>query len=543
MRFELPKEEFVLPSGIIASTPDIIKRIAEVDGLGVITTKSIGSVEREGYNEPIIAGVGGSLVNAVGLSNPGIEAYLDEIKEVYPLGKVLMTSIFGGTAAEFVELASKVERYTDWIELNLSCPHAEGYGAAIGAFPDLVAEVVSAVRGATDLPVFAKIVPSIGCAGLVAKRAVDAGADGITAVNTLGPLAFTDATTGNALLSNVSGGLSGRGLREVALRCVREVRERVAVPIIGMGGIYTPADVDAFRSAGASLFGVGTALAGMSTEEVKSFFGALSSRDPKTVHIAGNPPLAYRTFHVKEAWGSVMRVLVLDGSMDAIPGQFVFLWLPGVGEKPFSLASRNPVTLLVKNVGRVTSALASLEEGSGILVKGPYGNGYTPSGSVCLVGGGSGVAPLRFIAGEFGGAVKTAFIGGRNSSELPLYDDLSGLVDVRVATEDGSLGRTGLVTEILDLGGLAGNEFFNCGPEPMLVKAAELESRVTEANRIYCAIERYTKCGMGICGSCAIDGYRICVDGPVFRYSVLRSGSDFGRCKRGASGRRVPINA
>ena len=543
MRFELPKEEFVLPSGIVASTPDIIKRVAEIEELGVITTKSIGSAERDGYKEPIIAGVGGSLVNAVGLSNPGLDAHLEEIKNVYPLGKVLMTSIFGGTAGEFAELASKVEKYTDWIELNLSCPHATGYGAAIGASPDIVAEVVSAVRGATDLPIFAKIVPSIGCAGLIAKRAVEAGADGITAVNTVGPLAFTDGITGNALLSNVSGGLSGRAIREVALRCVREVRERVSVPIIGMGGIYTPADVEAFRLAGASLFGVGTALSGMSTEEVRDYFRALSSHNPRIAHTAEEPPLSYRMFQVKEAWGSVMRVLVLDGSMDAIPGQFVFIWVPGIGEKPFSLASRNPITVLVKNVGPVTSALASLEEGSTLLVKGPYGNGYRPSGSVCLVGGGSGVAPLHFIASEFSNETKVAFIGGRNSSELPLYDDLCDHVEVRAATEDGSLGKTGLVTDILDIGGFAGSEFFNCGPEAMLVKVAELESRVTDANRIYCAIERYTKCGIGICGSCAMDGYRICVDGPVFPYSVLRSGIDFGRCKRKASGRRVPINA
>jgi len=543
MRFELPKEVFVLPSGIIASTPDIIKRMAEIEELGVITTKSIGSAEREGYKEPIVAGVGGSLMNAVGLSNPGVDAYLGEMKHVHPLSKVLMTSIFGGTAGEFAELASKVERYTDWIELNLSCPHAEGYGATIGASPDLVAQVVSAVREATDLPIFAKIVPSVGSAGLIAKRAVEAGADGITAVNTVGPLVFTDEISGNALLSNVSGGLSGRAIREVALKCVREVREVVSVPIIGMGGIYSPVDVEAFKSAGASLFGVGTALEGMSTEEVAAYFRALSSGNPKDTLTAKSPPHSYRPFHVKEAWGSVMRVLVLDGSMDAIPGQFIFLWLPGVGEKPFSLASKNPVTVLVKNVGRVSSALTSLEEGSSLLVKGPYGNGYTPSGSLCLVGGGSGVAPVHFIASEFRGKARVAFIGGKSSSELPIYDDMCDHVDVRVATEDGSLGKKGLVTDILDIGGYAGNEFFNCGPEAMLVKVAELERKVTSADRIYCAIERYTKCGIGICGSCAMDGYRICVDGPVFPYSILRNGSDFGRCKRSASGRRVPINA
>lgn len=153
------------------------------------------------------------------------------------------------------------------------------------------------------------------------------------------------------------------------------------------------------------------------------------------------------------------------------------------------------------------------------------------------------MAPLHFIASEFRGKARVAFIGGKSSSELPIYDYLCDHLDVRVATEDGSLGKKGLVTDILEIGGYAGNEFFNCGPEAMLVKVAELERKVTSADRIYCAIERYTKCGIGVCGSCAMDGYRICVDGPVFPYSILRSGIDFGRCKRSASGRRVPINA
>jgi dihydroorotate dehydrogenase (NAD+) catalytic subunit len=544
MRLELPKERLVIPSGTVASTADIIRRLADVEDLGVITTKSIGLSERDGYKEPIMAGVAGSLVNAVGLANPGVDAYLEEIKQAHPLKKILMTSIFGGTPKEFAELAERVERHTDWIELNLSCPHAEGYGAAIGNRLDLVTEVVLAVRGSTDLPIFVKVVPSQGSAGLVAKRAVDKGADGITAVNTLGPLAFLDETAGRPLLSNVLGGLSGIALKDIAIRCVREVRERVTVPIIGMGGIYSRSDLDAFRSAGASLFGVGTALAGMNTEAIGAYFRSLLCNDPVNDRAPVMPTLGYKALQVKEAWGnSAMRVLVLDGAMKAMPGQFIFLWLPGIGEKPFSLASRSPIMVLIKSLGVVSSAFANLEEGSTLFIRGPYGNGYSPSDKVGLVGGGSGVAPIHFIASEFGEMTEAALIGGRNSSELPLYDNLRSHVETRATTEDGSLGARGLVTDILDTNRLDAKEFFNCGPEPMLVRAAEMECAIANASRIYCAVERYTKCGIGLCGSCAMDGFRICVDGPVFPYSILRNGKDFGRFKRRVSGRRVPLNA
>jgi dihydroorotate dehydrogenase (NAD+) catalytic subunit len=547
MRFELPEGKFVIPSGILASTPDTVSRIAgSADDIGVITTKSIGLLEREGYKEPIIAGVGGSIVNAVGLSNPGASEFLKEISGVYPAlarqGKILMTSIFGGGPEEFARLASLVEGHSDWIELNLSCPHAEGYGAAIGTCPDAVEKVVSAAREATDLPIFAKIVPDRGLSGIIAKVSMGAGADGITAVNTLGPLAFRDPACCRPLLSNIVGGLSGPALKEIALGCVKEVRKSVGpnVPIIGMGGISDAADVEEFRNAGATLFGVGTALQGLRTSGLKRFFDDLrlnrESAERKPL------PIQYYSAHVDEAWGtSSGRVLVFDSSIKADPGQFVSVWVPGVGEKPFSLALDKPMMLLVKEMGKVSGKVASLGEGDEVMVRGPYGNSYAPSCTACLVGGGTGVAPVHFIASRYGSVVCKAFIGGGCATDLPLYDSLCELVDVSVSTVDGSLKQSGLVTEIMELDGFSGHEFFNCGPEKMLVKAAEIESKATDASKIFCAVERYTKCGMGLCGSCAMDGYRTCVDGPVFTYEQLRAGRDFGNCKRTASGRLVRI--
>jgi len=541
-RVELPKGELVIPSGIVACTPDIILRMAEsVEDVGVITTKSIGLDERDGYKEPIVASVGGSMVNAVGLSNPGMASYLDEISSVYPRlkehGKVLMTSIFGGTGEEFARLAGAVQKHTDWIELNLSCPHAEGFGAAIGTSPDLVTEVMSSVRGATDLPVFAKIVPSPGLSGLIARRAVKAGADGITAVNTVGPVVFR-TPSGRPLLSNVMGGLSGPAIKEIALRCVREVREAVDVPIIGMGGISSWQDIDAFRSAGARLFGIGTALAGMSTERINGFLSSLTSKSPAPLQ---SVPMEYLRLSIKEAWGaSSCRVIVLDGSIKATPGQFISALLPE-GEKPFSLACDDPITLLVKASGKVSNALAGAEEGHELFLRGPYGNGYTPITDACLVGGGTGVAPVYFIAKRFRPRVKGIFIGGRSSQDLPLLDELCSMAPCKAATEDGSAGDRGMVTGIMELDPFRGCEFFNCGPEAMLLSTAELERKITVPSKIFCAVERYTKCGMGLCGSCSMDGYRTCVDGPVFPYSVLLSGGDFGECKRAPSGRRISL--
>ncbi len=539
---ELPRGRLVIPSGTVACTPDIILRIAQsVDDVAVITTKSIGLVEREGYKEPIIAGLGGSMVNAVGLSNPGVASYIEEVSSVYPFlkgrGKLLMTSIFGANGDEFARLAKAVEGHTDWIELNLSCPHAEGFGAAIGTSPEAVVEVVSAVRDATDLPVFAKIVPSLGLSGTMAKIAVGAGADGITAVNTVGPLVFR-GRGGRPLLSNVAGGLSGPAIREVALRCVREVRKAVGVPIIGMGGISTWEDIEAFRSAGADLFGVGTALSGMTTRGIGDYMHSLASKSPAAMPAI---PLDYIGASVKEAWGHPScRVVVLDRSIKATPAQFVSVRLPE-GEKPFSLAYDDPITLLIKATGKVSNALAALEEGSELELRGPYGNGYSPSGGTCLVGGGTGVAPLSFIARRHRRSVGAIFIGGRTAKDLPLYDELRSLAPCTAATEDGSAGTCGLVTGIMGLEGHRGSEFFNCGPEAMLLRTAELERKVTDPSKIFCSVERYTKCGMGLCGGCAMDGYRTCIDGPVFPYSDLLAGRDFGRCKRAASGKRVNL--
>jgi dihydroorotate dehydrogenase subfamily 1 len=541
-RIELPKGRLVIPSGTVASTPDIILRIAEsVDDVAVITTKSIGLEERDGYKEPIIAGVSGSMVNAVGLSNPGVASHVEEISSVYPAlkrhGKLLMTSIFGATGEEFARLAKAVERHSDWIELNLSCPHAEGLGAAIGTSPEAVKEVVSAVRGATDLPIFAKIVPGLGLSGAIAKIAVEAGADGITAVNTVGPLVFR-GRGGRPLLSNVAGGLSGPAIREVAIRCVREVRKAVDVPIIGMGGISTWEDIEAFRSAGATLFGVGTALSGMSTEGIGIYLRSLVSKTPFAMP---DVPMEYLRASVREAWGDPScRVIVLDRSIKATPAQFVSVLLPE-GEKPFSLAYDDPITLLVKATGKVSNALAALGEGSELEVRGPYGNGYAPSGKACLVGGGTGVAPLCFIARRHRQSVGGVFIGGRTAKDLPLYDELRSLTSCAAATEDGSAGTCGLVTSIMDLEPHRGCEFFNCGPEAMLIRTAELERKVTDPSKIFCSVERYTKCSMGLCGGCAMDGYRTCIDGPVFAYTALLAGRDFGRCKRAASGRRVSL--
>lgn len=544
MRFDLPDGEFVIPSGIIASTPDEIVRIAEsTEWVGVITTKSIGLVERDGYKEPIVAGVAGSLVNAVGLSNPGVAAFAEEMASIKALGavrrrgKVVMASIFGGTEDEFAEVASRISPQADWLELNLSCPHAAGYGATIGTKPDMVESVVRAVRAATGLPIFAKIVPTVGLAGAIAKRAVDAGADGITAVNTVGPLGFTDPS-GNALLTNAVGGLSGRAIREIAIRCVAEVRSSVHCPIIGMGGISSAADIESFRKAGANLFGIGTALWGVPTGELQQFFSSMTSGGQTRT----SPPIAHRRMPVKEVWGSDKgRVIVLDGDIASKPGQFVQVWLPGIGEKPFSLACDSPAMLLVKAVGPVSSALCKVEQGSELMLRGPYGNSYTPRSECKLVAGGTGVAPIFFAAKRFKGRVKGAFVGARSESELPLLGELRGLTDVCAATEDGSAGKRCLVTDILEIQGDKQVEFLNCGPEAMLCRVAEMESKISDPSTIYCIVERHSKCGIGICGSCSLDGYRTCVDGPVFTYRQLQAGRDFGRNKRSACGKLVSM--
>ena len=250
----------MLASGILGLSGLTLKRVADA-GAGAVVTKSVGLEPREGYPNPTVVQTECGLLNAVGLPNPGVQYFSDEIREAKELGVPIVVSVYGFSSEEFAEAARvAVEAGADAIELNVSCPHVEKTGAEIGQSPQLVAEIVKKVKGRVDKPVFTKLTPNVADIAKVAKAAAEAGADAITAINTVRAMTI-DVETARPILANKIGGLSGTAIKPIAVRCVYEVCHEVDVPVIGCGGISTWRDAVEFMLAGASAVQIGTAIA------------------------------------------------------------------------------------------------------------------------------------------------------------------------------------------------------------------------------------------------------------------------------------------
>jgi len=252
----------MLAAGILglsgASLLDVID-----NGAGAVVTKSLGPKPNEGYANPAVVQVNCGLLNAMGLPNPGVQNFVEEIREVKRVrGDVpIIVSVYGFSAEEFAETARIAAKSgADALELNVSCPHVKKTGSEIGQNPSLVAEVVKKVKGVVDKPVIVKLTPNVADIVEVAKAGVEAGADAITAVNTLRAMAI-DVETAKPILANKVGGLSGSAIKPVAVRCVYEIYEGVDVPIIGCGGVASWQDAVEFMLAGASAVQIGTAVA------------------------------------------------------------------------------------------------------------------------------------------------------------------------------------------------------------------------------------------------------------------------------------------
>ncbi|MGD0451816.1 MAG: dihydroorotate dehydrogenase [Candidatus Bathyarchaeia archaeon] len=257
----------ILASGILGYSAESLNRVAK-GGAGAVVTKSIGVEPRVGYPNPTVVQAEAGLINAMGLPNPGIALYCQEIKYCKTILRVpLIVSVFGYSADEYATVAKKaVDAGADAVELNVSCPHVQFTGAEIGQNPKLLAEVVEKVKAAVGKPILVKLSPNVANIAVTAKAAVEAGADALTAVNTLKAMAI-DSETMRPILSNLKGGLSGPAVKPVALRCVYDIREELPdVPIIGCGGITDWRDAVEFLLAGASAVQVGTAIALESTE-------------------------------------------------------------------------------------------------------------------------------------------------------------------------------------------------------------------------------------------------------------------------------------
>jgi dihydroorotate dehydrogenase (NAD+) catalytic subunit len=197
-------------------------------------------------------------INAMGLPNPSYKEFLQELNIAREAGVPVIASIFGATEAEFKEVAQGLPGASAY-ELNVSCPHASGYGMQVGTDPALVRSVTKAVKGVVKAPVWIKLTPNVTDITSIGRAAQEGGADAVVAINTLKALAI-DVDSGYPILGNVRGGLSGPSIKPVAVRCVYDLFEALDIPVIGAGGISNWADAVEFMMAGATALEIGSAV-------------------------------------------------------------------------------------------------------------------------------------------------------------------------------------------------------------------------------------------------------------------------------------------
>jgi len=265
---------------------------------------------------------------------------------------------------------------------------------------------------------------------------------------------------------------------------------------------------------------------------------------------------SYRVTEIRQVIQETLNIKTLyfndELSAKASPGQFLMIWIPGVDEIPMSLSTIGPApsaSITVKKVGEATEALHNLNPGDMIGVRGPYGKGFTlHKGRVMIVAGGSGMSPLHPLLMRLLkiGSEVTLILGAKSKENL-LF--LNKLLEVSIdnfefvpVTEDGSYGSKGLASEAAGerMEDAQFDMVYACGPEMMMFEVYKL-SRMHSIPIEIC-LERYMRCGMGICGSCGIGKYRVCRDGPVFSTSELVEIEDeFGKYRLSPSGRKVNV--
>jgi dihydroorotate dehydrogenase (NAD+) catalytic subunit len=252
----------ILPSGIAQEIPKDHER-AIAAGVGGITTKSLTIEPREGNPIPRVIRHNQEILNSVGLKGPGLEKGKPLIKDFIKTSSVpVIVSVFAVTVKDFERFAREFCPLKPALfELNLSCPNVEDeFGACLATGKDSSAKVVAAVKKiAGKIPVLAKLTPNVTNIGEVAKACEDAGADGIVAINTVGPGMVIDIKTKKPILGAKRGGVSGQGIKPIAIRCIYDIYESVKIPIIGMGGVSSWEDTVEMMMAGATLVGVGSA--------------------------------------------------------------------------------------------------------------------------------------------------------------------------------------------------------------------------------------------------------------------------------------------
>jgi dihydroorotate dehydrogenase (NAD+) catalytic subunit len=251
------RNPLLLASGFLGISQEIFNRLYN-DGLGAIISKSISVSPLEGYKGPTVVSLGEKgYLNAIGLANPGSDAFANEIiNNQTPL----IVSIVGSSVSEFPKLISKFDKLNILgYEINLSCPHVAKMGMEVGDDPELVIKIIKTIKSKTKKPVIIKV--GIGNTDVLKLATIiqESGADAITAINTIRAMAI-NVETGMPILSNKIGGLSGIPLKPIGVRCVYEISKNVTIPVIGCGGIFTWEDALEYILAGATAIELGSVI-------------------------------------------------------------------------------------------------------------------------------------------------------------------------------------------------------------------------------------------------------------------------------------------
>jgi dihydroorotate dehydrogenase (NAD+) catalytic subunit len=253
------KNPTLLASGIMDEDAGSMQRMID-SGAGAIVTKSIGMQPREGYANPTVLELEFGLLNAMGLPNPGIDQYGQEMKKLQKSKTPIIGSIYAASFEEFVTLAHKMEQYgAAAVELNMSCPHAKRYGLEVGCDATLLQTIVTSVKDQVHIPVFVKVSPNVVNIIEIAQAAESGNADGIVAINTIKGMKI-DLETAHPILANRIGGYSGKAIKPIGVRCVYDIAQNVNIPVIGVGGITTGEDAIEYFMAGASAVQIGSAV-------------------------------------------------------------------------------------------------------------------------------------------------------------------------------------------------------------------------------------------------------------------------------------------
>jgi len=252
-----------LAAGILGTTAGSMKMVARSNAGGIVT-KSFSLEANDGYENPTIVKIEGGVINSVGLASPGVDAKIEELKDLEEIRSQtpVIASIYGDSEEVFCEVAQRTKDYVDAFELNVSCPHAKcGFGSNIGEDPQMTYNIVKAVKDEIkDTPIIAKLTPNVTDIIEIATSAEDAGADALTLINSVGPGLRIDYKTARPILNNVFGGIAGPMIKPIALKCVYKTYDAVDIPIFGVGGIRDYKDALEFLYAGASLLQIGTSI-------------------------------------------------------------------------------------------------------------------------------------------------------------------------------------------------------------------------------------------------------------------------------------------